>query len=174
VVAAFDEEDRNRIGHEVLKNLGNEPEQRANRSRVVADFFSGLVLPEKPAPFTEKERGRLVTLADLGARCRSPVVRDRYKGDNLELVPEAESPGRLAGALSQLAAGMRAVGTPSDERWRLVREVALGGSIRSGPASSSTSSGRLKATPLRPSPPGLASRRRRYAAMSTISSHWVS
>jgi hypothetical protein len=122
-----DEEDRNRIGREVLKNLGNEPEQRALRLRIVADFFSGLVLPEKPRPFNEEEQSRLVTLADLGARCRSPVVRDRYKGDNVELVPEAESPGRLAGALSQLAAGMRAMGTPDEELWRLIREAALGG-----------------------------------------------
>ncbi|HXY27128.1 MAG TPA: helix-turn-helix domain-containing protein [Acidimicrobiales bacterium] len=68
-----------------------------------------------------------MTLADLGARCRSPVVRDRYKGDNVEIVPEPENPGRLVGALSQLAAGMRAVGTPDDELWRLTREAALGG-----------------------------------------------
>lgn len=54
-------------------------------------------------------------------------MRDRYKGDSVELVPEAESPGRLAGALSQLAAGMRSVGTPDEELWRLTREAAIGG-----------------------------------------------
>ena len=122
-----DGEDRNNIGHEVLKNLGNEAEQRVLRSRIVAEFFDGLPLPDKPPPFSEAERGTLVTLADLGARCRSPVVRDRYKGDNVELIPEAESPGRLAGALSQLAAGMRAVGCPDQEVWRLTREAAIGG-----------------------------------------------
>jgi hypothetical protein len=80
--------DRNNIGHEVLKNLGIEPEQRALQSRIVADFFDGLVLPESPPPFTEEEQSKLVTLADLGARCRSPVVRDRYMGDNVEPVPK--------------------------------------------------------------------------------------
>ena len=148
--------DRNNIGHEVLKNLGSEPEQRKYRSRIVADFFDGLVLPEKALPFTEAERSRLVTLADLGARCRSPVVRDRYKGDNVELVPEAESPGRLAGALSQLAAGMRAVGTSDQALWRLARETAIGGihphrrSIidylvsKDGPHTASTIAGRVR------------------------------
>jgi hypothetical protein len=120
-------DDRSRIGHEVLKNLGNEPEQREFRSRIVTDFFNGLALPEKPPPFSEGERDRLVTLADMGARCRSPVVRDRYKGDSVELIPEAESPGRLTGALSQLAAGIRMVGTPDHELWRLTRAAALGG-----------------------------------------------
>lgn len=119
--------DRVCMGREVLKNLGREPEQRANRSQIVADFFTGLVLPAKPPPFTQEEQSRLVALADLGARCRSPVVRDHYKGDNVELVPEAESPGRLAGGLSQLVAGMRAVGTPESEMWRLARGAALGG-----------------------------------------------
>lgn len=103
----------------MLRNLGNEHDQREIRSRIVADFFVGLALPEKPPPFTDDERVRLVSLAVLVARCRSPVVRDRYKGDNVVLVPEAESPGRLAGALSQVAAGMRAVGAPENELWRL-------------------------------------------------------
>jgi hypothetical protein len=121
------DEDRKRIGHEVLKNLGNEPEQRANRARIIADYFDGLNLREKPPAFTEEEQTTLVMLADLGSWCRSPVVRDRFKGDNVELVPERENPGRLTAALSQLAAGMRAVGTPNTEVWRLIQEVAIGG-----------------------------------------------
>jgi hypothetical protein len=96
--------DESRIGHEVLKNLGNELEHRDYRSRIVADFFAGLTLPEKPPPFSEQERSRLVTMADLGARCRSPVVRDHCKRDNVELVPEAESP-RSAGWGAQPAGG---------------------------------------------------------------------
>jgi hypothetical protein len=43
------------------------------------------------------------------------------------MVPEPENPGRLAAAISQLAAGMRAVGTPDPELWRLTQEAAMGG-----------------------------------------------
>jgi hypothetical protein len=121
------QDDRIRIGRRVLNNLGEEPEQRRIRSQAVADFFEDLELPEKPPPFREAEVEQLVTLADLEARCRSPVVRDRYKGDLVEIVPEPENPGRLVGALSQLAAGMRAVGIPDNELWRLTREAAIGG-----------------------------------------------
>jgi hypothetical protein len=69
----------------------------------------------------------LVILADLGARCRSQVVPDGYKGDTIELVPEPEGPARLSAQLSQLAAGMRVMGTPDADLWRLTREAALGG-----------------------------------------------
>jgi hypothetical protein len=121
------ENDRLLVGFEARRNHGYEGERSKERSRLVADFFAGLDLPQKPPPLSPEEDERLVILADLGARCRSPVVRDRFKGDTIELVPEPEGPARLAGALSQLAAGMRAFGTPDDVLWRLVREVALGG-----------------------------------------------
>lgn len=119
--------DRTLSGYEALKNLGRESEHRHRRADLLAEFFGGLHLPERPPSFTEEEDDRLVTLADLGARCRSPVRRDKYKGDNVELVPEPEQPARLVGELSQLAAGMRAIGTPDVELWRLIRETAVGG-----------------------------------------------
>ncbi len=124
---AASHDDRIRIGEQVLKNFGEEPEQRKRRSLLVAEFFAGLDLPDKPPYFSEQKAARLVTLPDLGTRCRSPVVRGRFKGDVVEIVPEPENPGRLVGALSQLAAGMRAVGTPDQELWRLTREAAIGG-----------------------------------------------
>ena len=119
--------DRVLTGHQVLDNLGEEPEQRDVRSEMVARFFDDLDLPDKPPAFTNDEKERLVGLADLGARCRSPVRRDRFKGDDVELVPDPELPTRLVGSMSQLAAGMRVTGTPNDELWRLVRRTAIGG-----------------------------------------------
>lgn len=119
--------DRVLAGYSVLENLGTQPELRGRRTRLVTDFFAGLELPESPPAFEEADQDRLVVLADLGARCRSPIVRDRYKGDAVELVPDAEHLARLLGALGQLAAGMRVIGTPDAELWRLVGQVAVGG-----------------------------------------------
>lgn len=93
-------------------------------------FFTkieGLDLPDKAPPRSDEENDLLVGLPDLGARCRSPVVRDSYKGDDVLLVPEPEHPARLLGSLSQLAAGMRVTGAPDAELWPLVRELAIGG-----------------------------------------------
>ena len=120
-------DDRVLAGYSVLDNLGAQRELRSERAELVARFFVGLDLPERPAPFDEAAKDRLVILADLGARCRSAVVRDRYRGDAVVLVPDPEHLARLLGALGQLASGMRAVGTPEPEVWRLVGQVAVGG-----------------------------------------------
>ena len=119
--------DRQLAGYSVLANHGHQPDQRAARAQLVADFFATLELPSEPPPLTESDQDRLVLLADLGSRGRSPVVRDRYRGDAIELTPEAEHPTRLLGALAQLASGMRAVGTPEVDLWPLIAQVAIGG-----------------------------------------------
>ena len=123
----------------------------------------------RPPPFSADEVDRLVTLADLGARCRSPEVRDRYKGDSVELVPEPESRGRLAGDLSQVADGMRAVGTPDDEMWRSVRELAVGACARSAAASATTWRRPTVGTRLGPSPPIAGRKSRRFVVIWRIS-----
>lgn len=74
-----------------------------------------------------QKANRLVTLAMLGARCRSTVVRDTYKRDTIDLVPGPERPPRLFAQLRQLHAGMLAIGTPPEEVWRLLADVGLGG-----------------------------------------------
>jgi len=93
----------------------------------VAEFFDALVIPEEPPALAESDRERLNVLAGLGAKCRSPVMRDRFKGDVIERVPAPEGPARLLGQLGQLAAGMRVIGVPEPEVWRLLAEVALDG-----------------------------------------------
>jgi hypothetical protein len=55
------------------------------------------------------------------------VVRDNYKRDRIDLVPSPERPPRLFSQLRQLHAGLLAIGTPPDDVWRMLTEVALGG-----------------------------------------------
>jgi hypothetical protein len=67
---------------------------------------------------------RLVALAEIAARCRSAIERDGYSRD-IELIPEAEAPARIALVLRRLLDGLDAIGCPPSERWRLVVKVAL-------------------------------------------------
>lgn len=67
---------------------------------------------------------RLVALAELAARCRSAIERDGYTRE-VELIPEAEAPARIALVLRRLLDGLDVVGCPPSERWRLVTKVAL-------------------------------------------------
>lgn len=108
------------------ENAGSQPEIRGERAGAVAAFFESLVLPDTLPPLTGAEHDRLSTLATLGARLRSSVVRDGYSR-TIETVPGQERPMRLFGQLRQLHAGMTIIGTPPEELWRLLAQVALGG-----------------------------------------------
>jgi hypothetical protein len=70
---------------------------------------------------------RLQTLVTLGTRFRSPVVRDTWKGDEILRVPAPEGPGRMLTQLTQLVAGMKAIGVPERAVWHLAHKVALDG-----------------------------------------------
>ena len=108
------------------ENAGHQPEIRAERASAVAAFFEALVVPEDLPVLATAEHDRLSMLATLGARLRSPVVRDGYSR-TIETVPGHERPMRLFAQLRQLHAGMTVIGTPSTELWRLLAQVALGG-----------------------------------------------
>jgi hypothetical protein len=108
------------------ENAGHQREIRAKRSRLVADFFAGLPIPDLLPQLGENEQTRLVTLATIGARCRSSVVREGYSRE-IELVPGHERSPRLYGQLRQLHAGLVVIGTPGSEVWRLLAKVALDG-----------------------------------------------
>jgi hypothetical protein len=108
------------------ENAGHQPEIRAERARAVASFFSNLDMPDELPPISEEEQTRLVTLAGIGARCRSAVVRDGYSRE-IEVVPGHERPTRLYAQLRQLHAGLVAIGTPEGILWGLLANVALDG-----------------------------------------------
>jgi hypothetical protein len=109
------------------ENAGHQREIRREWSQAVVRFFADLVLPQEISILTTDSEDRLITLATLGARCRSTVVRDYYKRDTIDLVPSPERPPRLFAQLRQLHAGLLAVQTPPDDVWRLLAEVAVGG-----------------------------------------------
>jgi hypothetical protein len=52
------------------------------------------------------------------------VVRDSYRRE-LELVPDAEAPGRLVGALRRLLTGLRIIGADEREAWRVTVKAGL-------------------------------------------------
>jgi hypothetical protein len=108
------------------EHAGYQREIRAERSQLVAEFFADLTNPDDLPPLIESDQTRLITLAIIGARCRSSVVRDGYSRET-ELVPDHERPQRLYGQLRQLHSGLMVIGTPSSEIWRLLAKVALDG-----------------------------------------------
>ena len=96
----------------------------------VREFFDNLNLRygqlAKPRDLTEREKLRLIRIAEVGSRCRSAVGRDVYSKDR-EIITarETEGPIRMTASLGQLYIGMDYIGVPEPERWKLVGKVAL-------------------------------------------------
>jgi bifunctional DNA primase/polymerase-like protein/primase-like protein/IclR-like helix-turn-helix domain-containing protein len=106
-----------------LAHHGRERIMRQELGEAVAGLFAGLDHAE-PSPLTATDTDRLIALATLVARARSPVVRDPYRRE-LELVPDSEAPGRIVGALGRLLTGLRLIGVADDEAWRVTVKTGL-------------------------------------------------
>jgi hypothetical protein len=107
-------------------NAGRQSEIRAQRSATVRSLFDAMTIPDHPSPIADDERDRLVTLANLGARCRSAVVRDGYTRE-VEVVPGHERSPRLYGQLRQLHAGLMLIGAPPEVLRKVLAKAALDG-----------------------------------------------
>jgi Bifunctional DNA primase/polymerase, N-terminal/Primase C terminal 1 (PriCT-1) len=106
--------------------LAHTGELEAQMRQELADAVAALFAGERrePRPLDDAERRELVGLAALVARARSPVERDRHTRE-VELVPGAEGPARLAVTLERLVAGLDALGCRRDLALRVVRRVGL-------------------------------------------------
>jgi hypothetical protein len=106
-----------------LSHVGErEHVMRDELAAAVAAVFAGR--SDTPRPLDEQERDELVRLAALVTRARSAVERDRVTRE-IEQVPGAEGPARLAVTLERLLAGLDSLGCERQRAWQAVRRVAL-------------------------------------------------
>jgi hypothetical protein len=108
-----------------LAHVGGARAMRSELRETVQAFFAGLDPDPAIPPFTATDRRRLIALAVLTVRARSPVVRDAYKDREIELVPDAEAPGRLVVQLGLILAGLRLIGLDGGTAWSIVSKVAM-------------------------------------------------
>lgn len=106
--------------------LDHTGELETQMRRELAEAVSALFAGDRRTPRTldPEERRELVGLAALVARARSPVERDRITRE-VELVPGAEGPARLAVTLERLLAGLDSLGCERGLALRVLRRVAL-------------------------------------------------
>jgi hypothetical protein len=98
------------------------------RQQLVESMFAavGLTLrqPVKRRRLESWEADRIVTLAQLGARCRSYVPRDRYTHQIIDVAaPEVGT--RMAKELTQLYCGMTVLGNTQEEAWGALRKISM-------------------------------------------------
>jgi hypothetical protein len=70
------------------------------------------------------EKDKLVAVAQLAAKCRGSVTRNRYSRD-VEEVPYSEGPSRLVKVLGLMLRSLMACGVRKKEAWRLTARMAL-------------------------------------------------
>lgn len=81
--------------------------------------------PNKSPIVSDEEQNRLVGMALVSCRCRSVVERNPYQHNEITLVSEPESPGRLVGVLTQLYCAMKVMGIPANDAWAIMGKMAL-------------------------------------------------
>jgi hypothetical protein len=113
-------------GRASLENTGHQAEMRAELSSAVAEFLSSIEIPKEMPDLDEEEVERLIMLADLATRCRSSVERSG-RDREVELVPQAEAPGRMQAVLVQMARAMKVLKIEKSEIDRLNMKIALDG-----------------------------------------------
>lgn len=109
-----------------LLTSGREADMRAELAAKVAGLFVAITDDQKAAANEIDDRAStaLAALATFAAKCRSPVDRDPYRKE-IQNVPDAEQPGRLAKVLSRLLTGARLIGASEADCWALIRRIAL-------------------------------------------------
>lgn len=109
-----------------LHNL--EPQKmKAELRGLVKAFFERLRLDwtaHGRRDFSDSEADRIITLAEFAAKGRSPIVRDTYTKEIVD-IPAAESPTRLSNVFGQLLVGMEAIGVNQTECWQLLGKMAM-------------------------------------------------
>lgn len=117
-------DERAKMALSALRHAGKEQRMRQALSDSVQGLLANVSIPDEPAALSEVERDRIIALAMLATTCRAPVIRDGYRRE-LEDVPGAEAPTRVAIVLRLLLGGLLAIGTGSDRAWQLLGRIAV-------------------------------------------------
>jgi hypothetical protein len=114
-----------RQGRGALDNFGRETRMQRELADRVADLFDPFpVLPDLADQFSDEQYERILALAQVAARGRSSVARDRRYRDICS-VDATEAPTRLVKSLAMLFGGMLALGIDEHSAWEDISQVAL-------------------------------------------------
>ncbi len=105
-----------------LANRGRERQMRAELVDAVRVVLNRVDRQATPRTLTDTEIDQLVDLSHFVVKARTAVERDGYTRD-VTIMPTAEAPGRLVGALGTFVAGLQAIGATDDAVWRIVVKV---------------------------------------------------
>ncbi len=107
-----------------IRNSSQSIEMRTELAGAVCEFFKQVESAEQTPEHAGLDVERLIHLAMLACRARSPVERDPIERF-VTLAPQPEAPARLAGVLRRLWVGLCKIGVSETVAWRLIAKVAF-------------------------------------------------
>lgn len=116
---------------EAMRSLSVSDKQDAKdtRSAVVRQMFEdcGLSLTERQdrRVLSTAEMDRLISIAQFGARARTPIRRSTDSKREIEDMPVSEMPMRFSNHLGQFYLGAEALGLHEEDRWRVALKFAM-------------------------------------------------
>jgi len=114
------------LAKKAMGNSGGEKSMRDDIQNGIADFISGINIPQEKALASEELQDHIAHLATFCVKARSGIIRDGYSSREIDLIPETELPTRLAKQLITLLSALYLVGSnSSEEDYELIWKVAM-------------------------------------------------
>jgi len=113
------------LAKKAMANSGGEKAMREEIQNAFADFIVSIKIPEKGVEVSEEIKNRVAHLAALCVRARSGIIRDGYSTREIELIPDAELPTRLAKQLTTLMAAFALVYDAPEENYELIYKIGM-------------------------------------------------
>lgn len=109
-----------------MGNSGKEQEMREEIQNAFADFITGIKIPEEKIVIPEELKNKIAYLSAFCVRARSGVIREGYSTREIELIPDAELPTRLAKQLITLTSAFSLIsGGFTDEDYELIYKIGM-------------------------------------------------
>jgi len=120
----YTEKEKKEITRKSLDNQKEIKNIRQELQKKIGEFLSIILQEKKNIELSENEKKRIETLAWLVAEARSQIVRNGYKRE-IDYIPDAELPVRIATQLAQLLIGLKLVEDDTPENFRIIKKIAL-------------------------------------------------
>jgi len=114
------------LAKKAIANNGGEKVMREEIQNAFADFIAGITIPQNTTIVSENLKDRIAHLAAFCVKARSGVIRDGYSSREIELIPDAELPTRLAKQLITMESAFELIGdgTP-EENYELIYKIGM-------------------------------------------------
>jgi len=115
------------LAKKAMANSGGEKQMREEIENSFANFIAGVKMPEEPMRLSKEITNRIAHLAALCVRARSGIIRDGYSSREIDFIPEAELPTRLAKQLNVMFIALSLIDgyATTEENFELIYKIGI-------------------------------------------------